>query len=261
VQDTFLSLEKVPQEKIRNVKAYLCKILTNRCLDFLKSARRQREVYVGPWLAEPLVFRSNENELMEQVVNRDRLSIAYVTLMETLSPPERAVFILREVLDFSYREIAEIVGKEEAACRKIYSRVKNKLKRDLPEQAVPYERHSQLLGAFLQAIHREDTTSLLELLSADVILYSDGGGKVPAAMRPIPSRERVIAFLLGIAKKAPGDLHMEIANVNGEPGVILYAGQAVDSVFSLRLQGERIAEIYIVRNPDKLQRVPYRFSL
>jgi RNA polymerase sigma-70 factor (ECF subfamily) len=261
VQDTFLSLEKIPQENIRNVKAYLCKILTNRCLDFLKSARRQREVYVGPWLPEPLVFREDENGPMEQVINQDRLSIAYVTLMETLSPPERAVFILREVLDFSYREIAEIVGKEEAACRKVFSRVKNKLERDLPEQTVPYERHKQLLGAFLQAIHREDTTSLLELLSADAVLYSDGGGKVPAAIHPILSRERVIAFLLGIAKKAPADLHMEIANVNGEPGAILYAGKAVDSVLSLRFGGERIEEIYIVRNPDKLQRITYRFSL
>jgi RNA polymerase sigma-70 factor (ECF subfamily) len=259
VQETFLSLEKAPQENIKNIKAFLCKVITNRCIDFLKSARRQREVYVGPWLPEPLVFRSNENGPMEQAVNQDKLSIAYLTLMETLSPPERAVFILREVLDFGYREIAEIVGKEEATCRKIFSRVKQKLDRELPERTLPYEQHKHLLEAFLQAIHREDTASLLELLSADAVLYSDGGGKVPAAIHPILSRERVIAFLLGIAKKSPIDMRLEIANINGEPGAILYDGTVPISVLSLRLGGGRIGAIYVIRNPDKLNRIGYQF--
>ncbi len=259
VQETFLSLEKAPRENIANVKAFLCKILTNRCLDFLKAARRKREVYVGPWLPEPLVFRE-EDEPMAQLVNQDNLSIAYLTLMETLSPTERAVFILREVLDFDYGEIAQIVGKEEANCRKIFSRVKQKLVSELPEHRIDYQHQKQLLSLFLQAIQTENTATLLELLSADAVLYSDGGGKVNAAIHPILSRERVIAFLIGVTKKNLSDARVEFVRVNGEAGIIVYAGGAILGVLGLKLREGQIESIYVIMNPDKLQRLPYRFS-
>ncbi|MFY0544904.1 RNA polymerase sigma-70 factor [Brevibacillus sp. H7] len=259
VQETFLSLQKVPKEKIVHTKAFLCKVLTNRCIDFLKAARRQRETYVGPWLPEPLVFRTDHNGPMEQVITRDKISIAYLKLMESLSPVERAVFVLREVLDFGYKEIAEMTAKEEASCRKIFSRVKQKLDHELPDEKIDYEHHKQLLEAFLKALQTENTNSLLELLSADAVLYSDGGGRVRAAIQPIQSREKVIAFLLGIAKKAPADTRIQLATVNGEPGIVTCTGDGPYSVLSLNLRDGRIDSVYIIVNPDKLQRLPYQY--
>jgi RNA polymerase sigma-70 factor (ECF subfamily) len=258
VQETFLSLENIPKEGITNLKAFLCKVLTNRCIDFLKSARRKREVYVGPWLPEPLVFRTDD-EPMAQVINQDKLSIAYLTLMDTLSPPERAVFLLREVLDFEYREVAEIVGKEEANCRKIFSRVKRKLDIECPEHKIDYQQHKQLLASFLHAIQTENTATLLELLSADAVLYSDGGGKVKAAIHPIQTRERVIAFLLGVSKKIHSDSRVEFVRLNGETGIVIYTGEVLLGAVGVRLRDRLIQTVYIIMNPDKLQRIPYQF--
>ncbi|MCM3560299.1 RNA polymerase sigma-70 factor [Brevibacillus borstelensis] len=255
VQDTFLSLERFQKKNVENIKAWLCKTLTNRCIDFLRSARKKREVYVGPWLPEPVVFRDEQLGPMEQVIRQDQLSIAMLALMESLSPVERAIFILREVLDFDYDEIAEITGKETVNCRKIFSRVKQKLSKELPDKRIDYEQQRMLLESFLQAIHTEDSATLLELLSPDVVLYSDGGGKVKAALRPILSSERVVAFLLGVTRKQSTDYRVEIANVNGEAGIIAYEGNEVYGINTIKLVDGKIAAVYIIRNPDKLKNV------
>ncbi|UFJ40257.1 RNA polymerase sigma-70 factor [Brevibacillus humidisoli] len=255
VQETFAMMGRIHQEHISNIKAYLCKMVTNRCLDHLKSAQKQREVYVGPWLPEPLVLQQDDDPLQE-VISRDSLSIAYVTLMQQLTAVERGVFVLREVLQFDYSEIAEIVGKTEANCRKIFSRVRQKLAHEHPQQEVPYEENEKLLRGFITAIRRGDAQALLRFLSDDAVLYSDGGGKVRAALRPIYSRERVVAFLLGVAQKRAANIGLQIVNVNGSPGLLISEGSKYWSVFSYKLQGGQIAEIYLIMNPDKLRHLP-----
>ncbi|USG66049.1 RNA polymerase sigma-70 factor [Brevibacillus ruminantium] len=254
VQDTFLALEKFQQHSIENSKALLCKILTNRCIDFLRSARKKREVYVGPWLPEPIVFRAEDREPIDELIHQEQLSIALLAVMEKLSPVERAIFILREVLHFGYEEIEDITGKEQANCRKIFSRIKLKLSQELPETRIDNEQQRAMLESFLKAIQTEDSTALLELLSPEVVLYSDGGGKVRAAIRPIVTSERVIAFLLGIARKQTPDYRQEFANVNGETGIVVYKGDQVYSVTTIRQRKGEIAAVYTILNPDKLHR-------
>lgn len=257
VQDTFLALERVDSEQVESMKSYLCKMITNRCLDCLKSARKQREIYIGPWLPEPLLTEGWEGasggDPLETVVTRDHLSIACLTLIEQLSPPERAIFVLREALGFDYTEIADILGKTPAACRKILSRVKLKLGPDLPQAAPDYERHRDLLTRFVTAIGTGDHEALLSLLATDVTLYSDGGGRIQAAIRPLHSPAHVAAFLLGIARhQGPDGYEARVAEVNGAPGLILAKEGRIDTVFSLAELEGQIAGVYIVRNPEKL---------
>lgn len=257
IQDTFLALEHVDGERVDSMKSYLCKMMTNRCLDHLKSARKQREIYIGPWLPEPLLTEgavgSSGGDPLETVMTHDHLSIACLTLIERLSPSERAVFVLREALGFDYEEIADTVGKTPAACRKILSRVKQKLGPDLPQAAPDYERHRDLLTRFVTAIGSGDHEALLSLLAADVTLYSDGGGRVLAAIRPVHSPAHVAAFLFGIARTQGAEgYEIRFADVNGAPGLLFAKEGQTDTVFSLAERDGQIVGVYIVRNPDKL---------
>jgi RNA polymerase sigma-70 factor, ECF subfamily len=256
VQDTFLSLERTRTDEIHNIKAFLCRTLTNKCIDFLRRARKQREVYVGPWLPEPLVLTSEEGDPVHEVMTHDRLSIACLMLMESLSPTERAVFVLREVLACDYREIAELVGKTEANCRKIFSRVRQKLSHRLPDEPIDYAQHKQLVERFLAAMRDGDADTLLALLAEEVTLYSDGGGKVRAAIFPICTRERVLAFLLGVAKKTSAFRAGRMANVNGMPGLLCVRDNRLFAVMSCSVRSGRVEAIYLILNPEKLRHVP-----
>jgi RNA polymerase sigma-70 factor (ECF subfamily) len=251
VQDTFVSLERDERSDVVNVKAYLYKILVNRCIDYLKSARRRRETYVGPWLPEPLVI--SENDPLQTVLSHESLSVAYLLLMEKLTPIERAVFILREVLDFGYSEIAEMVGKKEENCRKILSLAKRKLGGPPSESAGSYEADQSRLNEFIEAVYTGNSAVLLELLAEDVVLYSDGGGKVKAALHPIRTRDHVLRFLQGLLKLAPADLRLRWVNLNGSPGLVAFSEQEPDSAVSFQIREGRIEAIYIIRNPDKLR--------
>jgi RNA polymerase sigma-70 factor (ECF subfamily) len=257
VQETFVAFAGIHSERkvsIANVRAYLCKMLTNRCVDFLRTAKHRREVYIGTWLPEPIVFRNERSahDPLHELLWRDDLSIAYLMLMETLNPTERAVFVLREAYQYDYAEISELVGKEEANCRKIYSRVKNKLGSELAERRVDYAQDQVMLGRFLAAFSTGDTEQLLQLLAADVTLYSDGGGKVQAAIRPIVSGPHVLAFLQGISRKFDANTTMEFVTINGQPGLLFRTDGQVNSTFCFHQKNGLIHSIYIVRNPDKL---------
>ena len=254
VQETFLKVYQVEENKIENVKTYLCKMMTNRCIDYLRSARYKREEYIGPWNPEPLLLQEAHGlGPSEVVLQNEGLSIAYLRMMEHLAPDERAVFLLREVFDFSYSKIGNVLEKKEQNCRKIFSRAKKKVA-GIDAESLNYTANKSIVDRFIQAFESQHLNILLELLSENVTLYSDGGGKVRAAIRPIHTLPNVLAFLYGIAKKTSSDYYFEIKNVNGQPAILNYMNSKLHSVISLYISNEKkIEEFYITMNPDKLK--------
>ncbi|MDM5328488.1 RNA polymerase sigma-70 factor [Neobacillus sp. CF12] len=253
MQDVFLKAYQMDEQVIHNKKAYLCKMMTNRCLDALKSARYKREQYVGPWNPEPLLVEiSADYDPAEYVIQNEGLSIAYLRMMEHLSPDERAVLLLREVLDFSYLEIANMIEKNEENCRKIFSRAKQKMAR-VEKESLNYEKNKSIIQRFIEAFQTQNTSALLVLLSENVTLYSDGGGKVKAAVRPVMTVSNVLAFLYGIVKKAPEGFSFAIKNVNGQPAIVNYVNHTLHSIISFYICDNGINELYITLNPDKLR--------
>ena len=227
-------------------------MMTNRCLDVLKSARYRREHYVGPWNPEPLLLeKSSDLDPSEVVLQKEGLSIAYLRMMEHLVPDERAVLLLREVFDFSYLEIANIIEKKEENCRKIFSRAKQKISR-VEGESLNYEMNKSIINRFIQAFQTQNTDALLELISENVTLFSDGGGIVKAAIRPIVSRSNVLAFLYGIIKKVPEDFYFEVKNVNGQPAIVIYMNGTVHNILSFYIYNDKINEMYMTLNPEKL---------
>ncbi|TXC85809.1 RNA polymerase sigma-70 factor [Metabacillus litoralis] len=252
MQETFLKAFEINEQNIDNKKAYLCKMMTNRCLDVLKSARYKREQYVGPWNPEPLLLEKLHTfDPSEKMIQNEGLSIAYLRMMEHLTPDERAVLLLREVFDFPYSEIANIIEKKDENCRKIFSRAKQKIS-FVEGESLNYEKNKSMINRFIVAFQMQNMDALLELISENVTLYSDGGGKVNAAVRPIVSLPNVLALLFGILKKAPEDSYFEIKNVNGQPAIIIYMNGTLQSILSFYICDNKINEIYITMNPDKL---------
>jgi RNA polymerase sigma-70 factor (ECF subfamily) len=258
VHDIFIDIQNVGPIKIVNIKAYLCKMVTNRSIDLLKSAQKKREVYTGPWLPEPLVM-DNENDPMLNVLHHDRINYAILTLMEQLNPIERIIFILKEAFDFKYNELSSLIGKEEANCRKILSRAKKKLnlKDNLHSpQSEQSEKLNQLVHQFIFASETGNIDLLLQLLSEDAVLFSDGGGKVKAAVVPIVSSNRVAHFIVGLVKKFLDQKtnSVKIMNINGQTGIIIEDNMKPDSVICFDFSStDHIQKIFIIRNPDKLK--------
>ncbi|CAG9607630.1 RNA polymerase sigma-70 factor [Pseudoneobacillus rhizosphaerae] len=248
VQDTFLKAYQVNDEKIENKKAYLCKMMTNRCLDLLKSARHRREQYIGPWNPEPLLL---ENDPSEVIIQKEGLSFAFLRMMEHLSPDERVVLLFKEVYGFSYKEIAIILEKKEEACRKLFSRAKQKMSQ-IEGESLNYETNASIVYRFIHAFQTQNITALFEIIHENVTLYSDGGGKVNAAIRPIVSLSNVLSLLYGVVKKAPNDFFFEVKNINGQPAIVNHMNNKVQSVISFYIKQDQIQEIYISMNPDKL---------
>ncbi|OZB92176.1 RNA polymerase sigma factor SigJ [Paenibacillus sp. XY044] len=255
VQDVFFKACDIHPEKLKEPKAYLCKMVTNRCLDLQKSARRKREVYVGPWLPEPI--RTPEEDLQEKFVRRDLLSYAMLVLLERLTPTERAVFVLREALGFDYPEIAELLGKRETNCRMLMSRARSKLGISEEEPIAAEAVELDWVSRFLTSLEQGNVDHVLSLLSEDVILFTDGGGKVVAATSPIQTRDQVALILAGALHglKSQGSLHSEFAPLNGETGIVLRSGDKTVAVIFLQHRRGKFDRIYVVRNPDKLTRV------
>jgi RNA polymerase sigma-70 factor, ECF subfamily len=252
VQETFLRAYQISEENIKIKKAYLCKMMTNLCLDVLKSARYSREHYVGPWNPEPLLLeRLQAFDPSEMLIQKEGLSVAYLRMMEHLAPDERAILLLREVFDFPYSEIANIIEKKEENCRKIFSRAKQKISR-VEGESLNYEKNKLMVNRFIDAFQMQNTDALLELISENVTLFSDCGGKVTAAVRPIVSLSNVLALLYGVIKKAPEDFYFEVKNVNCQPAVVIYMNGKIQSILSFYISNEKIVEMYITMNPDKL---------
>lgn len=255
VQDVFFKACDIQPERLKEPKAYLCKMVTNRCLDLQKSARRKREVYVGPWLPEPI--RTPEEDMVEKVVRRDMLSYAMLVLLERLTPTERAAFVLREALGFDYPEIAELLGKRETNCRMLVSRAKSKLGISEEEQVAAEAVDLDWVSRFLTSLEQGNVDHVLSLLSEDVILVTDGGGKVVAATSPIQTRDQVALILAGAlhALKSQGSVQAEFSPLNGETGIVLRSEGRTAAVIFLQHRRGKFDRIYVVRNPDKLTHV------
>ncbi|MBZ0288165.1 MAG: RNA polymerase sigma-70 factor [Anaerolineae bacterium] len=259
VQEAYLRYQATPPETIRSPQAFLSTIVTRLCLNPLQSARSQRETYIGPWLPEPVLTGADAALVSPagQVSAYESISMAFLVLLEQLTPLERAVFLLREVFDYEYAEIAEIVGREEAACRQLFSRAKKHLVDNRPRFKSSPETHRQILERFMQAVGVGDLEGLTSLLAEDVTLWSDGGGKVTAARKPVHGRELVARFFLNLRKFEPAEgIDVDVSEVNGATSVIFRskAGKPL-FVFSLQTGNGLIHAFWAVGNPDKLKHV------
>jgi RNA polymerase sigma-70 factor, ECF subfamily len=251
VQETYLRFLTVPEEQVKSQKALLTTIITRLCLDQMKSARAQREMYVGEWLPEPVLTESVPM-WTKQTGEDDTISMAFLVLLESLSPLERAVFLLREVFEYEYSEIAQIVEREEAACRQIFHRARTHISAHRPRFHTTPEAQQEITVRFLKACAEGDLDGLMALLAEDVTSWSDGGGKVFAARKPIHGRDKVARFIMGLLKHAPPGIEVEVKVINGKPGIITrYEGKAV-SVLNFEVDGGVIREMRAVANPDKL---------
>jgi RNA polymerase sigma-70 factor, ECF subfamily len=250
VQDAYARWARTGQD-VENPRAFLLTVVTRIALDHLKSARVARESYVGPWLPEPVATGSLGP--LDTAELRDSVAYATVHLMERLSPPERAVFVLREAFELPYDQIAEILGSSVANCRQLHSRGTRRLAGTGRFRPAP-ETYQRLLRTLLRAAETGDITDLGRVLSDDITVWNDGGGKVRAALRPVSGIDRVLPFLAGLLARrefAAGP----VVDVNGQPAAVLYvAGEP--RVCALRVEQDRIAGIYVVNNPDKLWHVP-----
>jgi RNA polymerase sigma-70 factor (ECF subfamily) len=250
VQDAYLRWQSAPAEEVRLPKSYLTTIVARLALDELKAAYRRRETYVGTWLPEPLVQPAGTKP-MEMA---ESLSLAFLRLLETLSPVERVAFLLREVFDAKYEEVAAALETSEANSRQIVARARKHIHERRPRFAVGRDSQSAVLREFLAACATGDPSQLTALLSEDAVLYTDGGGKVSAALNPIVGADRVVRFLIGIGRKIPA-LSVEFADVNGGVGAILLEAGRPYGVMALDVTTEGlIASLYVVSNPDKLPR-------
>jgi RNA polymerase sigma-70 factor (ECF subfamily) len=256
VHDVFLKLYDVPKEKLSEPKAYLCKMITNRCYDLQKSARKKREQYFGEWLPEPLFHSSSSDDSIESVERGDLLSYAMIVLLERLTPTERVVFVLREALGFDYAEIAELMEKSEVNCRKLFSRARAKMGITSEELVHTETAPNELIADFLAALKQGNMKRMVSMLDPNVILVSDGGGKAKAAIFPIKTSDHVARFLLGVIRKAStieGIPQIEIRQINEQPAFIQRSNDGIHTVGIIHTEGNLIRNIYIVRNPYKLK--------
>jgi RNA polymerase sigma-70 factor (ECF subfamily) len=259
VQDAYLRYAATPCESIRSVRAFLTTIVTRLCLNQLRSARARRETYVGPWLPEPLRtdIPGPSNHLADIVGDEESISLAFLVLLERLTPLARAVFLLREVFDYEYAEIAHIVERDEVACRQIFSRARRELGREQRRFNPSRETHERILHSFIRAVTVGDMEGLKEVLSEDVVVWADGGGKARgAATRPVHGRDSVAALLVSSRRFVSAETtSMEVAMINAEPGIILRVNGRPLIVMSCEVEGERIATLRLIANPDKLSGV------
>ena len=254
VQETWLQwagIGEAARSGVRDPRASLVRIVTRQALNRLRSVSRRREDYIGEWLPEPLL---TSPDVADDVELAESVSIAMLTVLETLGPDERVVFVLREVFDVPYGEIAEAVGKSASAVRQIAHRARGHVAARRPRMAVSRTEQQQVVQRFLLALTTGDLLGLMDVLAPDVVLIADGGGLAPAARHPVQGRERVAAFLSRFPQLAPG---AEIATllVNGAVAAWIDPAGELNTAVTFQFEGDRIARIYAIRNPDKLGRL------
>lgn len=261
VQEAWLKWNAAEKASIRDPRAWLSTVTIRLALDALRSARARREAYVGPWLPEPILpddvraFAADAPATRVEIASD--LSLALLFVLERLSPEERAAFILHEAFDCDYSVIAETLGKNEAACRKLVSRARERVRSDRPRQAVSDDEHKALLTRFTNAVLLQDENELARLFAPDVVFYSDGGGRVPAALNPVIGTDKVRRLIFGLMRKVSKETvtSTQAIAINGRQGIALFADGQFHSVLDIESDGGRITALYLVRNPEKLSRI------
>ncbi|WP_117198046.1 RNA polymerase sigma factor SigJ, partial [Nocardiopsis sp. TNDT3] len=258
VQDTWVKWSAADRSQVADPKAYLTRIVSNLALEQLRSTRRKRETYVGPWLPEPIL---TSGDAAEAVTDAESVSMAMLVVLETLSPLERAVFVLKEVFGFSHAEIAEAVERSEAAVRQAAHRAREHVRARRPRFTADRSRQREVTERFFAAATGGDISALMELLSPDVTLWTDGGGKVRQAMRPVVGASTVASWFAAIGTVTyqgvePADMRAELVEVNGGPGVVFSGSDRVIATVTFDFDADgRITAIHNVANPDKLQAI------
>jgi RNA polymerase sigma-70 factor (ECF subfamily) len=254
LQDAYLRWHRGAPDELRSPEAWLVTTVTRLCIDRLRAARREREQYVGPWLPEPLIADAADAAVPADASAElsSSLSVAFLVVLEQLEPDERAAFLLHEVFETGYAEIAEILGKSEAACRQIVSRARKRVRGQRPRAQVSDAARRSVLERFVSAIQAQDKAALLELVAEKASWTSDGGGRARAALKVIRGRERVTRFALAVLGRHTDQFAFEMTAVNGEPALAIKVGGQLFSVITVRTDGLRILDVYTVLNPEKL---------
>ncbi|MET8505608.1 RNA polymerase sigma-70 factor [Streptomyces sp. NPDC004787] len=249
LQETWLRWIKVDPGRVGDERAYLVRITTRQALNRLRTVKRRREAYVGPWLPEPLVTAP---DVAEDVELAESMSMAMMLVLESLTPTERAVFVLREVFDVEYDEIAEAVDKTPEAVRQIAHRARRHVGARRPRRTASARETRAALESFRRAVETGNPQDLLDVLAPDVVLLSDGGGVKRAALHPVVGAEKLVRFWLGGSAKVEATITWEPTLVNGSPALAVYVGGELDGVMAVRVEDARISGVYFVRNPEKL---------
>ncbi|MGO9041882.1 MAG: RNA polymerase sigma-70 factor [Mycobacterium sp.] len=251
VQDSYLRWAGVDLATVRETKSYLARLVTRQALNTLRAGARRREEYVGPWLPEPLLL--DDQDPSADVVLAESVSMAMLVLLETLSPDERAVFVLREVFGFDYGEIAAAVDKPAPTVRQVAHRAREHVRaRRRRFDAPDPQRNAEITAQFLQTAASGDVQALMALLARDATWTADSGGKVSAARRPVVGAARVAAAITGLMRKAGANLRVQMVTCNSAPAVFFYLGERLEGVITVEIVGDKITNFYVMRNPDKL---------
>lgn len=258
VQEAWLRWSGADRGEVREPRAYLVRITTRLAIDRLRQVKARGETYVGPWLPEPYVtdFGATVPDTAERAVLADSVSLAVLVVLESLSPLERAVFVLREAFGYPYADIAAMLDRGEPAVRQLAGRARKHVEERRPRYEVDPERRRELTERFLAAAGEGDLDGLMALLAPDVRLVGDSGGKARAPLRVLESADKVGRFLVGAAGKGVPDPSFRIMEINGGPAIVALSAGKPDSVFQLDVFEGRVQAVYIMRNPDKLQSLP-----
>jgi RNA polymerase sigma-70 factor (TIGR02957 family) len=259
VQDAWLRWNEAAVDALNSAEAWLVTVVTRLAIDRLRAAKVQREHYIGPWMPEPTLTDSPDTP--EQVLERaDNISVAFLAVLERLAPEARAAFLMREVFDADYDEVALTLGKSEAACRQLVHRAKAQVQEARPRYQVSRETHQRLLRAFADAAARGSLHDLKALMAEDVELIGDGGGKVQSFSKVLRGSQRLAQLYFALWRRLGAAVRMELAEINGEPGLLRFVDGQLESAQTFEIEGERIVRIRAQRNPDKLARIAQHFS-
>ena len=250
VQEAYLRWHQADRDQVANPHAYLSQTVARLCLDYLKSGRARHEHYIGPWLPEPVL----DHAALAADDYADDLSMALMLALERLSPLERASFLLHDVFDMNFEEVADALGRSPASCRQLAKRARTHVRASRPRFRPAQQECERLAAAFAMAAQSGDTQALAELLAGEVTLYSDAGGRVPGALRPVIGRDKVVRLISGLTKKGmPGIRAVRASQINGSPGFIIERESGDIFTLSFDFRDGRIANIYLVINPDKVR--------
>lgn len=249
LQEAWLRWYQADRSAIRDVEGWLVTATTRLGIDRLRSVRTERNAYPGPWLPEPLTVDASPEDLADV---SSQVSLAFLSLLEKLGPEERAAFLLKEIFDYDYAQIAELLGHTEANCRQMVHRARTRLQAERPRFAVTPDRHRRLLERFMHAVQRGDRDAIVGLLDTDARLVSDGGGKVTATLRPLHGAERIARLFWTLARHLTNRVELRLGHVNGEPAMLRFHDGHLHSVTTVAIDGDRITQVLSVLNPDKL---------